>query len=90
MKITGMQIAEGYELPWWAGVSYYSPYTDHSVCYPVPFNLIVRWMRSAWWAMKKGKSDALSDAYSAGRRDLRSEEVKQNHRLANILRELQE
>ena len=90
MKITGIQIAEGYVIPWWCGIAYYSPCSDHSICYPIPINLIVRFGRSAWWAMKSGKSDALSKAYNAGRKsgatDLRSYERKQNQRVAEVLR----
>lgn len=85
MKITRLQVAEGEMAPWWYGAAYYSCYADYTVCYPVPFNLIVRWSRNLWWALKRGKEDALSEAYIRGRRDLRSAEHKENQRVAAVI-----
>ena len=67
MKLTGLQVAQGEAAPWWYGVAYYSPYSDHVVCYPVPLNLLVRWCRNIWWLLRRGKRDALAKAYAAGR-----------------------
>lgn len=36
---------EGERLPWGYGVAYWRPDVDASVCYPIPFNWIVRWIR---------------------------------------------
>ena len=58
---------EGEAAPWWYGVAYYSPYSDHTICYPVPINLIVRAARAIWWALRRGKKDALAKAYDAGK-----------------------
>ncbi len=68
MKLNGIQIAEGEAAPWWYGVAYYSAYADYIVCYPVPINLVVRWSRDIWWGLRRGKEDALSQAYQRGKR----------------------
>lgn len=89
-KVTGMKLAEGYRLPWYMGVAYYSPCSDHFICYPVPINLLVRWSRNAWWALKAGKHDALSKAYQDGRKvgraEFRAEEARHNQRVADVIR----
>ena len=66
MKVTGLKLAQGYQMPFWYGAAYYSPYSDHLICYPIPLNLVVRWARALWWALKRCKHDDLSAAYSAG------------------------
>lgn len=66
MKISGLRLAQGEALPWWGGVAYYSPYSDHLIYYPVPFNWLVRWGRDIGWFLRKGKKDALAKAYEAG------------------------
>lgn len=35
------------------GVAWYEFNMDHYVCYPVPFNLIARWLRDTWYLMVK-------------------------------------
>ena len=94
MKLTGLQVANGEMAPWWYGASYYSPCADYTVCYPIPINLIVRWVRAGWWALKRGKRDALSDAYSRGRsegcRERLTAEQRQNQRVADVIKLVRE
>lgn len=71
MKLSGLQLAQGEVAPWWYGVAYYSPYSDHVFCYPVPINLIVRASLWAWWQLRRGKPDALAQAYQRGKADSR-------------------
>ena len=89
MRLTGMQLVEGEMAPWWYGMAYYSPYTNHVVYYPVPINLVVRWSRALWWALRSGKPDALAKAYgcgfSEGRRERKNDEQRQNQRVADII-----
>lgn len=85
MVITGLQLAQGEMIPRWYGIAYYSPYSDHAICYPIPVNLIVRWLRNLLWAMKRGKEDALSEAYRRGRTDLRSAEERESQRVARVI-----
>ena len=94
MKLTGKQVAQGEMAPWWYGVAYYYPCSDYTVCYPVPFNLIVRWSRATWWALRRGKEDALSEAYARGRtegrRERRSDEERENQRVAGVIRRVRD
>jgi hypothetical protein len=53
-------------MPSWYGLAYYEPYRDEQVCYPIPFNLVVRWARDLAWLVKRGKKSALSEAYERG------------------------
>lgn len=39
---------EGEAIPWWYGASYRCYLRKVTVCYPVPFHLIVRWTRDFW------------------------------------------
>ena len=49
MIFTKRQVYEGERLPWGYGRAYYLPQTDAMVCYPVPFNLVVRWLRNLYY-----------------------------------------
>jgi len=73
MKVSGERIAEGYMLPFWYGVAYYDYCSSYKICYPIPFNLLVRWVRNIFWAIKKpsDKLDAVNKAYQTGRHESR-------------------
>lgn len=49
MIFSKRQVLEGECLPWGYGRAYYMPQTDAMVCYPVPFNLAVRWLRNLYY-----------------------------------------
>lgn len=66
MRLTGLEVANGTMLPRWYGFSYYEPHMDSQVAYPIPFNLFVRWGRDFAWFIKRGKKDALAEAYDRG------------------------
>lgn len=64
---------EGEAAPWYYGFSY-RLYTEAAiVCYPVPFNFIMRWAHHSWdWLRRKGvdrKNEAYLAGYEAGRRE---------------------
>jgi len=42
----GMMIPKGY------GIAYYEPWSDRTVCYPIPLNIIISLARRIWvWFM---------------------------------------
>jgi hypothetical protein len=56
MKITRLQLHEGALIPKWYGVAYWRWDTDVAICYPIPWNLVVRyWNLLRIWA-KSGYS----------------------------------
>lgn len=51
MMLTKQQALQGEKLPWGYGLAYWLPHAHASVCYPVPFNLVVRWARNLYFWM---------------------------------------
>jgi hypothetical protein len=73
MKVSSERLAEGYILPFWYGIAYYDICSDYRICYPIPLNLLVRWIRDFFWAIKRPseKKEALNKAYHMGKADAR-------------------
>ena len=45
-------VSEGTRLPWWLGVAYWEWERPVAACYPIPFNLVVRWARNTYFWVK--------------------------------------
>ena len=87
--------AQGEMLPKWYGVAFYDYMQRTAICYPIPLNLIVRFIDNIWWRIKQPHiSDREADlmaAYSKGRMDGRNETLKDfnemlDRKLAKILK----
>ena len=48
MLLSKLEIRNGYTMPWFYGIAYWKTTQCMAVCYPVPFNRIVRLVREAW------------------------------------------
>ena len=70
---------EGEMLPRWHGVAYHDYQADREICYPIPFNFVVRaWHHFTYWwtmVMKIGKwmPDPMAWAYARGKSDGKGE-----------------
>lgn len=49
------------EIPWGWGVSYAHPRKWAFVCYPIPFNWVVRWSRSIYFKLQCPRFSWLED-----------------------------
>lgn len=56
MQITHRFIAEGGRIPGVYGFAWYTPETDHAVCYPIPFNLVLGFLRHWYFRLAHGKN----------------------------------
>lgn len=61
-------------LPPGYGIAWRRYETDTAVCYPIPLNILLGWLRAAWFWMRTGAwvkrwDNALSEAYWRGRCD---------------------
>jgi hypothetical protein len=74
-------IKEGEEVPSGYGAAIYDYFRFQTVCYPVPLNLIVRFLDGVWYRIKqpyiRDREAELMAAYSKGRQDGRNEAFKE-------------
>lgn len=57
---------QGESLPWYLGKAYVDPLRGYLVVYPIPCNLIVRWARELWFAIRFDAPTVLEQAYCKG------------------------
>lgn len=69
------EVPEGEVAPWWLGLSYHRYDARVSICHPVPFNWLCRWVRAAWGRLRLAagpktvsevKASAWNDGYGDG------------------------
>ena len=66
MRIAHCRIAEGGRIPRGHGRAYTDFATGHEVCFPLPFNWLVRWARQLYWWLVWPKKDAMEKVFAAG------------------------
>lgn len=68
MRKLKIDLIQGGSIPRWYGLSYYRPEHDSIVCYPIPFHLVIRWLRHIMYFIKfaGAKDDKYLKAYNYG------------------------
>ena len=49
MRISRLSIAEGERIPRGYGIAYYDYVKNEAVCYLIPFNLLINFLRKIYW-----------------------------------------
>lgn len=62
------EINHGEMLPPWYGVAYRDFVNDRMICYPIPFNLIVRSLRNIYWRLRGPGYDFKNETWLEGYR----------------------
>ena len=74
MRVSLLEVREGYRYPWWLGFAWMELDTRNQIVFPIPFNWILRWGRNVYYAIKFPKphdiENAISMAYSQGIKDV--------------------
>lgn len=61
-----INLRSGEMLSRWYGVSHGDFQRDVTVCYPIPFNLIVRWGRNVLWWLRAPGLDCRNEEWKQG------------------------
>jgi hypothetical protein len=71
-----VDVAFGHRIPAWYGVAWQDWLTHSAICYPIPINLVVAFLRAVYLWMKHGyrevpldPRDAFNQGFEAGRVD---------------------
>ena len=65
---TFRQVLDGESMYAFYGIAWYVSELRATICYPIPFNFLARWIRDLYWMLMVGskREDLRNEAYNAG------------------------